>query len=301
MVVEAPPLPLNTVTRVSITTLRAADSPRLAGVNGDHVCALVEVGTELPPIIVHRSTMRVVDGVHRVQAVLLRGDTEIAVRFFHGTEQEAFVFAVEQNGAHGLPLSTADRSAAAARILQSHPHWSDRTIAEAAGISAKSVGALRGRDVGPDTGAGMRIGKDGKVRPVDPAAGRIRVSELIADNPDASLRKIAHQAGVSAGTVRAVRDRLRRGEDPAERRTPRRQIPGGDRGVLLAKLAADPTLRLTDGGRRLLGLLTAHSIPVDHREQLVRSVPAHAASMVSEVARACARAWTEFADQLERE
>jgi hypothetical protein len=38
------------------------------------------------------------------------------------------------NAAHGLPLSLADRKAAARRILGSYSDWSDRSIAAIAGI-----------------------------------------------------------------------------------------------------------------------------------------------------------------------
>src|SRR5690348_15977563 len=125
------------IRRVEIRSIRPADSPRIAGENPDHVRLLAEIGTGLTPILVHRATMRVIDGAHRLSAAKLRGETTIAVRFFDGSDHEAFVLAVRENVVHGLPLSVSDRVAAAELIIVSHQGWSDPMIAEAAGIGAR--------------------------------------------------------------------------------------------------------------------------------------------------------------------
>jgi hypothetical protein len=44
--------------------------------------------------------------------------------------------------AHGLPLTLADRLAAAARIVTACPYWSDRAVAAVAGLSPKTVTAV---------------------------------------------------------------------------------------------------------------------------------------------------------------
>ncbi|MFE3193073.1 ParB N-terminal domain-containing protein [Nocardia sp. NPDC059240] len=111
---------------------------------------LTESSTPLPAIIVHRRTMRVVDGAHRLAAAKELGHETIAVRFFDGSENEAFVLAVHANIAHGLPLSLAERKAAARRLVLSHPQWSDRLIADVAGLSHKTVSAERRRTAGAD-------------------------------------------------------------------------------------------------------------------------------------------------------
>jgi transposase-like protein len=59
-----------------------------------------------------------------------------------------------------------------------------------------------------------RVGRDGKVRPLSGVEGRQRVAELLAERPEASLRELARRAGVSPATVRDVRQRLARGEEP---------------------------------------------------------------------------------------
>ncbi|MFE1956699.1 ParB/RepB/Spo0J family partition protein [Streptomyces sp. NPDC059479] len=204
--------------KVVIGSLVIADTPRTTGENPEHVRMLAGALGEFPPIVVHRATMRVVDGLHRVRAAELRKQEFITARMFEGDEAEAFVLAVQANLAGGLPLSVADRKAAAARIIASHPQWSDRLTASVTGLSAKTVAEVRRRHPAETTRRpDSRIGKDGRVRPTDAVEKRRLASELILRNPELSLRQIAKAVGISPETARSVRARLLREEDPAER------------------------------------------------------------------------------------
>ncbi|MEU0118075.1 ParB N-terminal domain-containing protein [Streptomyces bobili] len=205
---------LSSVHVVPVKSLLPADSPRTAGENSEHVHLLALSTAVLPPIIVHRASMRVVDGTHRLRAAVERGEEVIQVRFFEGSERDAFLVAVRENTAHGLPLSMRDRLAAAGRILKTHPHWSDRAIAELAGLSPKTMGELRRAVLDAGAQPTARLGRDGRLRPVDSSAGRLLAARLVREMPDASLRDISARAGISPGTVRDVRARLSRGEDP---------------------------------------------------------------------------------------
>lgn len=206
------------VVQVEIDALCLAGSPRLAGERKEHIEILAAAPDALPPIIVHRPTMRVIDGFHRLRAARLRGDTTIAARFFDGDESAAFVLAVQLNVTHGLPLALADRQRAAERIIVSHPHWSDRRVATVTGIAPGTVGEIR-RRLGPGATAPdeRRLGQDGRMRPLDGAVGRLRAGELLSENPELSLRQVARAAGISPETARDVRNRLRNGEDPLPR------------------------------------------------------------------------------------
>ncbi|MFF4158680.1 ParB/RepB/Spo0J family partition protein [Streptomyces sp. NPDC001678] len=312
-----------------LTSLLPAASPRLAGEDPRHVQAIARLDSPLPPIVVHRATLRVVDGMHRLRAARLRGDERIAVRFFEGSEEDAFVHAVRANTRPGgLPLTRADRSAAAERIIRSHPHWSDRLIASAAGLAASTVASLRRRTGHPAAPTTARTGRDGRVRPLNAADGRRRAGALIAARPEASLREIAHDAGIAVGTARDVRLRLALGQDPvpkklrdAERRgtdvvtspareassavavavaTPVAVAAAGDGSSSLSRLHMDPSLRLTDGGRILLRLLNAHAMGGDRWRRLLEAVPAHRRQTVAQAARHCAASWLRFANELER-
>jgi ParB-like chromosome segregation protein Spo0J len=197
--------------------LKPADTPRLTGESREHIQVLAESPAEFPPILVHKSSMRVIDGMHRLAATRLRGHEEIKVQFFDGKEEDIFAISVQENVTHGLPLSLADRKAAAARIVKANPEWSDRRIASVAGLSHKTIGIIRSAaqpESGESTQLNARRGHDGRLRPLNSSVGRKIAAELIQDNPSASLRTIARKAGISPGTVRDVRDRLKRGLDP---------------------------------------------------------------------------------------
>ena len=158
--------------------------------------------------------MRVIDGMHRLRAAQLRGEKEIEVRFFDGTDELAFLLAVKTNVTHGLPLSRADRMAAAVRIVENRPEWSNRAIAAVTGLAPGTINAARQCATGQIQQLNVRLGQDGRVRPVDGTSGRLRASEIIKTRPELPLRELAKAAGVSVGTARDVRERIRRGMDP---------------------------------------------------------------------------------------
>ncbi|WP_344837355.1 ParB/RepB/Spo0J family partition protein [Actinocorallia longicatena] len=308
------------VVEVEIGSLSVEGSPRSTGEDPDHVAALLGVDVTLPPILVHRATMRVIDGRHRLRAALLLGRTVIEARFFDGDEAEAFVLAVRVNVAHGLPLALADRKHAAERIVASHPHWSDRMIASVSGISAGTVAELRARS-GDSGREESRVGRDGRVRPVTGAERRRRAGEIIRANPDYSLRQIAREAGISPETARDVKNRLLRGEDPVPARRggsavrdeavapprppvetvgpPAGRTPGRDWTAVVERLKADPSLRFSEKGRDLLRLLALHTATADAWDDLIDSVPVHCGPVVAYLAGDFARLWTDLATGVE--
>ena len=203
---------------VPLLSLLPADSPRLNGEDKAHVAQLAQIETPLPPILVDRRTMRVIDGMHRLMAASLQGRETIDVLFYEGTEDDIFLRAVEENVGHGLPLSQADRRAAAQRIIASHGYMSDRAIGHTTGLATKTVAAIRKRSGAGAPQSGARVGRDGKVRPLDGGIGRLRAAELLASQPEASLRDVARAAGISPATALDVRKRLERGESAVPER-----------------------------------------------------------------------------------
>ncbi|MFS8104751.1 ParB N-terminal domain-containing protein [Lentzea alba] len=288
---------------VDINVLQPADSPRLGGCSEEFVRSLASSDAELAPIVVHRGTMKVVDGTHRLRAAVLRGCRAVEVSYIDGPAEDVFVQSVSLNLA---TLPTADREAAARRLLRSHPQWSDRAIAAATGLAAKSVGVLR-RAVGGRSA--HRVGRDGKVRPVNSAAGRRLAGQMILARPDASLRDIARAAGVSPGTVRDVRQRLSAGLDPVPERmqvAERAEVPVvrtevREPGVTLPILRRDPSLRFNEHGRLLLRWLEAHAVSSGEWAAVVDGVPSHCRELVADMARGCAEVWAEMAEALEQE
>lgn len=299
--------------RVALSELRAAHSPRSTSWNEEHVELLARIDSPWPPIAVQRSTMRVIDGMHRVRAAASRGQRSIMAVLHDVDDDAAFVLAVELNIRHGLPLSTADRVAAAGRILGSHPQWSDRRVAEVAGLSASTVAAVRARSTDRIGRSNSRIGRDGKVRALNSSAGRIVASELFARRPDAPVREIAAEAGIAPSTALDVRRRLRAGEDPvpsqqrrlgegavsrAIHRAPRSS--GCDPESLLPVLAKDPMLRFTDTGRTLLRWLSSHTCGLSGWKNVTAHTPPHCAAVVADLARRNGDLWYRIADQVEQ-
>jgi ParB-like chromosome segregation protein Spo0J len=307
--------------RIDVNVLTLADSPRLSGINLEHVESLAATQNPVPPIIVHRPTMRVIDGGHRLKAAMLRGDETIVVRFFDGSDADAFVLAVKLNVAHGLPLALADRKRAAERIVRSHPEWSDRRVSAVTGLSPGTVADVRKR-LGDSDRTGSRVGQDGRVRPLDGSTGRRLAGQLMREKPHLSLRQVAQAASISPETARDVRNRLRNGEDlvPGRNRKPTTDIvpvidrraevsaltlarpparaqyaPVADRTAILNRLKSDPALRYSQTGRNLLRLLTLHSFWAEEWDAIIKNLPPHCSGVITDLARQFSTLWADFA------
>ena len=147
---------------------------------------------------------------------------------------------------------------------------------------------------------------------------------MILDRPHAGLREVAKAIGLSAATVRDVRKRIERGEDPVPARyrprkpddaagtpisRPRRGPGDGrsrqrnlptDRDAILARLRDDPSIRFSDTGRNVLRWLHQHIVDTSDLADLGRGLPDHWAPVVAGMARTCAKEWLRFAEHLEQ-
>ncbi|WP_084725701.1 ParB/RepB/Spo0J family partition protein [Streptacidiphilus melanogenes] len=329
------------VQTVPIGSLLPADSPRLAGLSEDHVQVLAESGAEFEPILVHRADGRVIDGMHRLKAAVLRGERDIAVRYIDVPAADVFIRSVQANIRHGLPLTLRDRKAAVMRILGTHSHWSDRAIAKVAGVSPKTVGAARtslSSEESPHSNPPIaRVGRDGRVRPVDISERREKALGLLAEQPGATLREVAREAGISISTAHRLRQEVRAGLSDGEataqsagpmtafdREEPSRAVdvmvptqrgrtlasvpddsdPSPAKGVnlrirALEALSNDPSIRFTDSGRTLLRWLNGQARGLVAAEQLLAGVPPHCAQALAEVATHYARTWDRLAEELQ--
>ncbi|MFJ7152517.1 transcriptional regulator [Streptomyces sp. NPDC100445] len=260
-----------------------------------------------------------VDGMHRLQAARLRGEEFVPVRYLDGPVSELFLRSVEANVAHGLPLTLRDRKAAARRILASHPDLSDRAVARVAGLSPKTVGAVRRGSSEEVPQSKVRVGADGRSRPLDAARRREAARTFLAERPGATLHQIAASAGVSVSTACEIRQRVRR--DEAKQSSPR--AAGATRGLRdrgrasgagapapgrpartaraqrIETLAKDPSLRFTESGRALLRWLNEHAPDLEAGRQLMAAVPPHCAAAVADLADSYAREWLRFASVLD--
>jgi len=291
-----------------LDALHVGPSLRVEGLDARHVATLAELAGAWPPIVVRRDDGSVVDGQHRVAAARRLGLATLQVTWFDGSAEDAFVEFVRCNVGHGLPLGLGERRSAASRILRSHPERSDRSVASVCGVSPKTIARLRGELArsGPRHVPARRVGRDGRVRPVDPAELRARITEELERRPEASLRAIAAAVGSSPETVRSVRGKLRTAEggsvtaEPAAVDTEATVL-----GLLTRRahtghrLEGDRAFATREGGCEFIEWFDATSVePTDHWSH-VGNVPRSRIYEVADEARRRAQFWVHFADSLE--
>ena len=295
-----------------LDALEVGPSLRVEGLDPRHVETLAELDGSWPPIVVRREDRSVVDGQHRVAAARRLGLSTLQVTWFDGSAEDAFVEFVRCNVGHGLPLGLEERRSAASRILGSHPERSDRSVASLCGVSPKTVARLRDdlARSAPQLVCERRVGRDGRVRPVDPTELRARIAEELTRRPEASLRSIAAAVGSSPETVRSVRGKLQvpdRG--PAERERTREQATVDTDAIVLGlltrrahpghRLEGDQAFSTREGGREFIEWFDNSTVDSADHWAHVGSVPRSRIYEVADEARRRATFWSHFADSLE--
>jgi ParB-like nuclease domain len=324
---ESVPEASEAVIMVPIERLKRGPMVRILGEDPAHVRLLASTPKPLPPILVHRSSLKVIDGMHRLWAAQLREEKTIAVRFFEGSDAEAYVAAVRANVEHGKPLTLVDRERAAERMTILHPEWSDRAIGETCALSPKTVACLRRRtteetphlnaatdgDEARDqvvesgqvsgTGGDFRRGRDGRVRPVDPVPGRERIAAAVRQDPLASLRQIAAQTGTSVGTVSDVRRRLAAGKSAYPDGTHRHLASVEPEGMpdlpMYEQWADDVACNSTDGGSEFARWFDSSQVKSDDCQRHVDLPPLSRIYAIVAEAQARSRIWAKYAADLE--
>jgi hypothetical protein len=205
-----------------------------------------------------------------------------------------------------------ERTQAAEQVLHNHRDWSDRAVAELCGLDHKTVGRLRAA-TSAETDDGRRpaarLGRDGRLRPVDPVALRLRIAEVLVEEPSASLRWVAGHVGASPETVRDVRERVRRGDDPVpaglrERRGSTSAAPASSRPTITEEAEVATEAAAAEGHRRprlpdFSAWFAARAVDAEWQSH-AGAVPLSRVYEVADQARARARAWQSFAQMLER-
>ena len=146
------------VSAARVDGLRLRHQLRAGGLDDRHVAALEELDGRWPPLLVWAHHPEVLlDGAHRLEAARRLGHSTVQVVAFQGDADEAFVETVRRNIGHGLPLTVPDRTRAGQQVLNRHPDWSDRRIAEACGLSPHTVARLRASLPPADTPRSRRV------------------------------------------------------------------------------------------------------------------------------------------------
>lgn len=185
---------------ISLHVLRRPQPWFRRALDRGRVSLLVGTSEEWPPILVSFPSNIILDGVHRVAAAELLGQTEITADYFYGSASEAEVESIRRNVSLGLPLSMSERLAAARRVIASYPDWSDRRLAEVCGLSSKTVARRRHllEQEGRIAATPIRMGNDGRRRAADLLSQRARIREALQEHPTASLRAIAKMVSVTS-------------------------------------------------------------------------------------------------------
>lgn len=294
------------VVSLPLEEVRPGVTARLGGVRMAHVAALAELEGDWPPILVTRDH-RIIDGHYRYLAARRLQHLEIDCRYFDDDDDAAFVEAVRRNTNHGLPLTVRERRQAAARLLDAHPEWADRRIADACSVSASTVAGIRqapGRPTGRSDRLDTRIGRDGRARPVDALASRRRIAEALRADPTASLRAVARLVGTSPETVRSVRKHLAAadalGPGPLGPHAPARvsvSAPGATSSTSL-RVEADAAFAGSPQLEEFVAWFERTELP-DSWQAYVGSVPLSRVYEVADEARRRADRWREFAEAVE--
>lgn len=159
-------------------------------VSQQHISYMVrslQAGHSLPPIIVDKKSKRIVDGVHRWNAwrKFLRDDCDIeCIVKNYADEKALFLDAVRLNAAHGVSLTTFDRTRCLLRAIELKIEEED--IADALLLTVEQVGHLKQDRVGK-----MRFASaDGSK-----AVSFVDVTDGEHGNVVALKRTIEHMAG----------------------------------------------------------------------------------------------------------
>jgi hypothetical protein len=204
---------------VVLASLTLGPSPRKSGVQPEHVRTLAQLEGHWPPLLVNRADQTIIDGAHRFHAARMLGYTQVWCVYFDGDRDEAFLEAIRRNTRHGLPLTLREREAAAAQLLGLHRDWSNRRVAESCALAHGTVAKIREQlcSTGEAGQLNKRVGRDGRIRPVDSAETRKKIESALVSTPGATARQIAAQVGASPTTVVTVRSRMRQDSVGSER------------------------------------------------------------------------------------
>jgi hypothetical protein len=168
----------NRLLKISDIVIDRSIQPRANGLDEDHVLDLVAAydrGEPVPPPVVWNigGVWKASQGYHRLEAQIRRGVVSLECEVRTGTEIDCAIDALTSNREHlGLKRTNADKRRAVDRLLELCPGWTDRRIAEKAGVSDPFVAERRSLVLTVSTSEPQkRVGKDGRNITVKPKSG----------------------------------------------------------------------------------------------------------------------------------
>ena len=182
------------------------------------------------------------------------------------------------------PVQAGEGRRRAAEYITAHPEASLRQVARETDVSVGTVHDVRER-----LRRGTLTVPDTASRP--DAASRPGVTT----RPEAATRPATPPAG-PAGKLQLARS-LTDHNPPT--RSGHRDTLQPIWSAISAKLASDPALRYTMGGRAFLRWMAQHSAQSDEWREFIDAIPEHWRDEVGRIARGMSDEWGQFADQLQ--
>lgn len=179
------------------------------------------------------------------------------------------------------PLSAAEGRRRAAAYIGAHPEAPLREVAREADVSLGTVHDVRERLRRGWDCATQERGRQLAIAPVRPADGMSAPAPL--------PRNALPGSPMSGSPLPASPLRARVG------RNPQQPLPWP---TIAPKLAGDPALKYTEGGRAFLRWMAARSAQADEWREFIDAIPMHWLRDVSQVAETMSAEWREFAERL---
>ncbi|MBJ2155279.1 ParB N-terminal domain-containing protein [Variovorax sp. IB41] len=170
----------------------------------------IKAGEKLPAVVLvfDGSEYWLADGFHRYHASVAAGKTAIQSEILNGTRRSAVLYAVGANREHGLRRSNADKRRAVEMLLcdEEWGSWSDRRIAEIAGVTGKTVAAARSDRCGNSA--------DSKVRKVE-RGGSVYTQDTTAIGPRMTAIEVEDSGPAAAPPAEKTVVKAAQGSAPA--------------------------------------------------------------------------------------
>jgi hypothetical protein len=158
----------------------------------------LEAGAELPPLVICRKSRRVVDGMHRLNALIRQYGNDHPVDVLeknYGSDRELFLDSIRFNAKHGAPLTRSDRRHCA--LVCDQVGATSRDLAGALCVSQEVACSLRPQVVSRPT-----LESSATYRPVPSHAPLARVD--FKHNPDGTPKKFLDRRELEQAIIEAA-------------------------------------------------------------------------------------------------
>jgi ParB-like nuclease domain len=201
------------------------------------------------------------------------------------------------------PVSAGEGRLRAAEYLSAHPDAPLRQVAREADVSlgtVHDVSARLRRGVSPERNGHRAPAADRPVRPPTGAAPALTVAPSF---PAVAPAAKTVPPGANTATPGANTPPPRANTaTPGVNGTPLRRRNHIDAPLtwsgVAAKVAGDPAIRYTDGGKEFLRWMALHAMDPGGWREFADSVPAHWGSVIAPIAETIGKEWNQFAERL---